>query len=206
MKTRPALFVLGMIVFFGAVLSPLDTESAQHFPAHMIQHMIIVLLAGPLIAGSGLVASRPKFLRSLVVVGLLHAIALWVWHLPTLYDAAMESDPLHVLEHLSFLGTAVIFWGAVLDAAVDRFKRIGLVFGTMLQSGALGVVIAFASNPLYEWHVENTPTGPLGSSMVLQEQQAAGAIMWVPPGVVYLAVMVALLAQALTAFDAAEQP
>ena len=206
MTQRPALFVLGMIVVLSAVLSPLDTEAAQHFPAHMIQHMILVLIAGPLLAGSHLVDVRVTVLRSVLVVGVLHAVALWAWHLPALYDAAMENTPLHMLEHLSFLITAVLFWSVVFDAGIDRFKRLALVFATMLQSGALGVVIAFASAPLYEWHIDNTPSGPLGSSMVLSEQQAAGAIMWIPPGVVYLAVMIALLAKALSALDAAEQP
>ena len=183
MKQRPALFVLGMIVLFAAVLSPLDTESAQHFPAHMIQHMILVFVAGPLLAGSRMLDPQVRILRSIVFVGIAHAIALWVWHLPALYDAAMENALLHMAEHLFFIVTAVMFWNVVLDARVERLKRVALVFGTMLQSAALGVVIAFASEPLYEWHVEHTPTGPLGSSMVLSEQQAAGAIMWIPPGV-----------------------
>ena len=205
MKTRPSLFVLGTIVVLGAVLSPLDVESAEHFPAHMIQHMIVVLVAGPLIAGSCMVYPRIRVLRSILFVGILHAVALWVWHLPSLYDAAMENTLLHMLQHLSFLGSAVLFWNVVFDGEIDRFKRVALIFGTMLQSGALGVVIAFASEPLYRWHVEHTPSGPLGASVVLSEQQAAGAIMWIPPGVVYLAVMLALLARALSSFEAAEQ-
>ena len=206
MKTRPALFVLGMIVVFGAVLSPLDVESAEHFPAHMIQHMILVLIAGPLLAGSHLFDPRSRLLRSILFIGILHAVALWLWHLPALYDAAMENTLLHMLEHLFFTVIAIFFWNVVLDVKVDRLKRVALVFGTMLQSAALGVVIAFASQPLYRWHIEHTPSGPLGSSMVLSEQQAAGAIMWIPPGAVYLAVMLGLLARALSAFEAAEQP
>jgi cytochrome c oxidase assembly factor CtaG len=205
MKTRPALFVLGMIVVLAAVLSPLDVESAEHFPAHMIQHMILVLVAGPLLAGSRMADPRLRVLRSILVVGALHAFALWVWHLPALYDAAMENTLLHMLEHVVFLITAVLFWNVVFDVQVDRLKRVALVFGTMLQSGALGVVIAFAAEPLYRWHIEHTPSGPLGTSAVLSEQQAAGAIMWIPPGVVYIAVMLGLLAKALSAFEAAEQ-
>ena len=204
MKQRKGLFVVGVAVVVGAVLPPLDAASARHFPAHMLQHMVLVLVAAPLIAGSGVVAVRNRFLTSVLVVGVLHAAALWMWHLPALYDAAMGNDFLHVAEHGSFLVTGVLFWNVVFTGSLDRFKRIALVFVTMLQSGALGVVIAFASTPLYEWHRAHTPDGPLGSSRVLEEQQMAGAIMWVPPGVIYLAVMVALLAQALSAFEAAE--
>lgn len=205
MTRRPALFVLALLLVVGVVVPPVDHQAALHFPVHMLQHMVLVLVAGPLMSASGVVSSNARILRSILVVGVLHAAALWVWHLPVVYDGAMENDALHVLEHASFLVTAVLFWNVVVDRTIDRFKRIGLVFVTMLQSGALGVVIAFASTPLYAWHVQHTPGGPLGSSRVLAEQQMAGAIMWVPPGVVYLAVMVALLAQALSAFDAAEQ-
>lgn len=195
---RPWMFVLGVAVVVGSVVGPLERLTTLHFPAHMIQHMILVLVAGPLIAGSHIVDPRGRFLRSVLVVGIAHAGALWVWHLPAAYDAAMESAPLHMLEHASFLVSAVLFWIVVLDKAIHRFKRLFLVFGTMLQSGALGALIVFASAPLYEWHEENTPAGPLGSSMAVSEQQTAGAIMWVPPGFVYLTVMIALLARALS--------
>ena len=195
---RPWLFFLGVVVVVAAVLSPLERLSGEFFSAHMVQHMALVLIAGPLIASSRIV-SFPPALRSVGVVAILHATALWAWHLPAPYDAAMENDLLHVLEHLSFLITAVMFWDVALDRAGDRFKRLGLVFVTMLQSGALGAVIAFAASPLYEWHVAHTPGN------VLNDQQLAGVIMWIPPGVVYLAVMVGLLARALAAFDAAEQ-
>jgi putative membrane protein len=121
--------------------------------------------------------------------------------MPVLYDAAMRSDPLHVLEHASFLVTAVLFWSVIFDNEADRFKRVGLVFATMLQSGALGALIAFASEPLYQWHIGRTP----GGYDVLGQQQVAGAIMWIPPGVVYLGVMLGLLWKALTTLDAAEQ-
>lgn len=205
MRRRPVLFAAGVAVVLAAVLSPLEAQAAQHFPAHMIQHMILVLVAAPLIAGSRVVEVRWPFFRSILVVGLLHAAALWAWHLPALYDAAMRSEPLHLLEHAAFLVSAVLFWIVVFDHETHRFKRVALVFGTMLQSGALGAVIAFASAPLYAWHVANTPDGPLATSRVLPEQQAAGAVMWIPPGVVYLAVMLGLLAQALSAFDAAEE-
>ncbi|MBW3595479.1 MAG: cytochrome c oxidase assembly protein [Actinobacteria bacterium] len=209
MTRRPSLFVVGTIVVVAAVLPPLDHASAERFSMHMVQHMIFVLIAAPLLAGSGVVAVRSRLLKSVVFVGLLHAAALWLWHLPVFYDAAMENDVLHVLEHASFLVTAVLFWNVVFDRNLERFTRVGLVFGTMLQSGALGVVIAFASAPLYGWHVENTPrlepAGDGGTTVVLQDQQLAGAIMWIPPGVVYLVVIVVLLARALAAFDTAEQ-
>ena len=195
---RPWIFFAGVVVVLAAVLSPLEELAAEYFSAHMAQHLALVLVAAPLIAVSRVV-SIPSSLRSVALVAVAHAIAMWAWHLPAAYDAAMENPFLHLLEHASFLMTAVLFWDVTLDRAGDRFKRLGLVFATMLQSGALGAVIAFTPTPLYEWHVSH------GSGNVLNDQQLAGVIMWVPPGVVYLAVMVGLLARALSAFDAAEQ-
>jgi len=194
------MFVGGVVVVVAATTGPLDEESARHFSAHMLQHMVLVLVAAPLLAISRVFVPRTKTMTSPALVTVLHAIALWVWHLPAFYDAAMRNQVLHVAEHASFLLTAVLFWMVASAAGIDRFKRVGLVFVTMLQSGALGAVIVFASRPLYATHALDA-----APDRVLADQQLAGAIMWVPPGVVYLAVMLGLLARALSAFDAAEQ-
>ena len=202
MTRRPWLLVAGIAVVLGALVPPVDQEASMNLAVHMVQHMLLILVAAPLIALSHVFAGGPRFLRSVFVVGGLHAIALWAWHMPVLYDVAMRIDALHVIEHLSFLVTAVLFWNVVVEASVDRFKRVGLVFVTMLQSGALGAILAFARSPLYEWHVFHTAR----PSELLADQQLAGAIMWVPPGAIYFAVMLGLLARALSALDAAEQP
>jgi cytochrome c oxidase assembly factor CtaG len=199
-KRRRGLFVLGVVVLLVALLPPVDDGSAKFFWVHMIQHMLMILVAAPLIAGSHVIEIRGRVLRSVLVVGVLHAVALWAWHMPVVYDAAMNSRPLHLLEHASFLVTAVLFWNAVLDRGIDRFMRAGLVFATMLQSAALGALIAFAGAPLYQWHIDHTPDG----YDVLGQQQAAGAIMWIPPGVIYLSIILALVWQALAALEAAQ--
>lgn len=201
MRSRPLLLFGGIAVVLAATLGPLDTASARLFGVHMVQHMVLMFVAGPLIALSGTISLRGRVLRSLVFVGALNAVALWAWHLPALYDAAMTTDLLHVLQHGSFLVAGILFWALVFDERVDRFKRVGLTFVTMLQSGALGALLAFAAEPLYRWHVVHTPPG----TSALAQQQLAGALMWVLPGILYLVVILVLLARALGAFDAAEQ-
>ena len=131
----------------------------------------------------------PRWAGPIAIV-IAHAVALWAWHLPALYDAAIENSLLHALEHLLFLATAMAFWAFVLGRSghLDRLQRVGLVFVTALQSSALGALIAFASEPLYRAHLVNT-----SGLTALEDQQLAGAIMWVPPGVVYLCVMLVLL-------------
>ena len=131
----------------------------------------------------------PRWAGPIAIV-IVHAVALWAWHLPALYDAAIENAYLHALEHLSFLATAMAFWAFVLGRSgdLDRLQRVGLVFVTALQSSALGALIAFASEPLYRAHLAKT-----SGLTALEDQQLAGAVMWIPPGVVYLCVMLVLL-------------
>jgi putative membrane protein len=203
MTIKPVPLVGAGIFALVALGPPLEPLTEELFSAHMVQHMIFVLVVAPLIVASGALGGRvPKALRSSWVAFGAHALAMWAWHLPAFYEAAVESLPLHIVEHLSFLVTAVLFWNVVLDAAVDRFKRVALVFGTALQSGALGVVIAFAGSVIYTSHVASAPDWDLTP---IEDQQLAGAIMWVPPGIVYLVVMLALLARALSGSDAVEQ-
>jgi cytochrome c oxidase assembly factor CtaG len=129
-----------------------------------------------------------------VVVGGLLAIVLWVWHLPAVYEAALMNEALHIAEHLSFLGVAVLFWMLVIGRGPER--RLGyapavlLVLGTSLQSGALGAILTFATTELYPLH----RAGAIAWSMTpLEDQQLAGAIMWIPQGMQYLAAMAVLL-------------
>lgn len=194
MKKR-YLLIAGFVVTLGALLPPLYQLAHALFSAHMVQHLILVLAAAPLLA-----AGAPR-LPALGAIGVwvLHAGALWAWHLPVAYDAALDSDLLHGLEHLSFLVTGVLFWGFVLRRDVSSLERVGLVFATALQSSALGALLAFASRPLYASHLGRTSDWRMSA---LEDQQLAGAIMWVPPGVVYLVVMLVLLYKWFTHMDA----
>ena len=201
MTRRPMLGLIGIAVFVASVLPPFDDAAARLFAVHMIQHMVMILVAAPMIAASQLFPIRTRLLRSAIAVVVLQAVVLWAWHMPVIYDAAMRSQTLHILEHISFVVTGVLFWNFVLDRAIDPLKRVAVVFVTMLHSAALGALIAFASRSLYEWHDVHTPAG----YDVLGQQQAAGAIMWIPPGVIYLAVMLALLWRLMSIPDTAEQ-
>jgi putative membrane protein len=207
---------LGAVVI--ALLSPLHALGETLFSAHMVQHLVLVLGAAPLlVAGApalpmiqgvprGLrralrtlphapaMAPLRRALRNGLVVGGLNALAMWAWHLPALYEAGLSGPSLHALEHASFIGTAVLFWILVMRAGARRYPTggtaIALVFVTALQSSALGALLAFASRPLYGVHAE----GALAWGMTpLADQRLAGLLMWVPAGIVYIAAMAALL-------------
>ena len=194
-------FVAGVVVALAAVFSPLEEMATELFAAHMVQHLILVFVVPPLLVAGWPSARRvPVVLTVPLVVLVLHATAMWVWHLPVLYDAAIANDLVHVLEHGSFVLTGLLFWGVVAGRfrTLDRLPRVGLVFGIALASGALGALLAFASAPLYDSHLGTTQEWGLTA---LEDQQLAGGIMWVPPGVVYLVVMLVLLARWLNAMD-----
>ncbi len=227
-RRRAGSFYAGLVVF-GVALSPaLDSLASQRFAAHMVQHLLLILVVGSLVTagrpGKVLLGALPpgarrplrhaalaRPLRALisaaqhpVVVWVLGAGVLWAWHLPALYQLALTDDRVHAIEHASFLATAALFWAFILGAGrrrhpLGRPVALALTFATALQSGALGALLAFATEPLYPLHA----AGAASAGVVpIEDQQLAGVLMWVPPGLVYLAVMVTLLVRWFAELDA----
>jgi cytochrome c oxidase assembly factor CtaG len=116
----------------------------------------------------------------------LHAAAIWLWHAPLLYQATLRSELVHTAQHVSFLGTGLLFWWAMLygrEGRIGRPDAVIYLFTTAMHTSLLGVLIAFSSRlwyPLYQ-----ATTMPWGLTP-LEDQQLAGIIMWVPAGVAYL--------------------
>jgi putative membrane protein len=225
-RGRQALaFGGGMVALAIALVSPLDALSDSLLAAHMVQHVLLIVVAAPLLAvaapsvalGLGLPASWRRALRGLarrpgvreagramtnpLLVLMMHVLAVWAWHVPSLFDAAVENPSLHAVEHLSFLGTALLFWWLVTQPGSRRRLARGadvlLVFAAMLQSGALGALFTFAPSPLYRDYVH----APIWGLSALQDQQIAGLIMWIPAGAVYLAMASALFVAWLRAME-----
>ncbi|MGH2820741.1 MAG: cytochrome c oxidase assembly protein [Actinomycetota bacterium] len=213
-RRRVVAFYAGLVVGTASITSPLGALSETLFSAHMIQHLLLMLLAAPLLVygapatvvpmalprGPRVALHRPawgirrarRILCSALVVGTLYAAAMWAWHLPALYEWALRNEGAHTFEHAAFLSAAALFWWAVLEPS----RRIGfgaallLTFATMLQSAALGALLTLASQPLYDAHAAGAEAWGL---TLLQDQQLAGALMWVPPGIVYVSTMAVLL-------------
>jgi len=209
-----ALVALGL-----ALLSPLDALSSALASAHMVQHLLLLLAAAPLLAlsapssailrGSPLAVRRASgrwrrrlrlthgnlgVLRHPAAVWLLSVGVLWFWHAAAPYDAALDSEPLHLLEHASFLVTAVLFWHVVVGvrgtARVSNGLGVLLVFAMAMQSVFLSVLLTFARTPWYSGYAATT--APWGLDP-LTDQQLAGVLMWIPAGGIYLVVALALL-------------
>jgi putative membrane protein len=210
---QAAAFAAGLATVAIALCSPLDTLAHGLFVAHMAQHMLLVMVAAPLLVlgAPGLplaVALAPDWRRRLgrlrhrpavraardlltrpLVAWAIHVGTLWAWHLPGPYQAALASDAVHAAEHASFLGTAVLFWWVVLSRAGRHRLAPGFavlyLFAAALQGSALGALLTLAPAPLYPLQAAAAP--PWGPAP-LADQQLAGLVMWVPADLIYLGV------------------
>jgi cytochrome c oxidase assembly factor CtaG len=209
-----ALVALGL-----ALLSPLDALSGALASAHMVQHLLLLLVAAPLLALSapasailrgsplalrrasgrwrrrlGLTHGNVGVLRHPAAAWLLSVGVIWFWHAAAPYDATLDNQLLHVLEHASFLVTAVLFWQVVVGVrgAVRVSGGLGvlLVFAMAMQSVFLSVLLTFARTPWYSGYAATT--APWGLDPIT-DQRLAGVIMWIPAGGIYLVVALALL-------------
>ncbi len=215
-----ACFASGAILLVIALLSPLEALSSALLSAHMVQHILLIAIAPPLLVlGKPEVAwlwalpvhwrrgvARHGPLRSLLAIlspcarpipaALIHMATLWVWHSPMLFDAAVASDRLHWLEHVMFFGTALLFWRAVIKAHSGREAAAAALiasFITLLQSGLLSALLSFAREALY--HAPDTMDWGLTA---LEDQQLAGAIMSLPMCAIYLAAGLIMALRLLT--------
>jgi hypothetical protein len=137
------------------------------------------------LTGLGETLSRPS------AAAVLHGLALWLWHAPAPFNAAVASYTVHALEHSAFLGTALLFWRAILDGRSSRRAgpALGASFATLIHSALLGALITMAPYPLYSWYRGGAEVWGLSA---LEDQQLAGLLMWVPMGIVYLAACLVL--------------
>ena len=202
-------FFLGLLAIVVALVSPLDALSESLFSAHMIEHELLMIVAAPLLVlGRPLavwVCAIPESWRReiggffhrpawrgpwLVFTGawcawVLHALALWLWHVPAFFEAALENDAVHAFQHICFLGTALVFWWSVLGGAARRARGIALlsIFTTMVHTSILGALLTLSNTVWYRSYAVSSPTWGLTG---LEDQQLGGIIMWVPASLVYV--------------------
>ncbi len=201
----------GLSVLALALLSPLDRASDVLFSAHMAQHELLMLVAAPLIvlgrpmaavawslprrwrvkvaraARSPRVASLWRILTAPLVALVLHAATRWLWHVPSLFDAALADERVHAFQHLTFFATATLFWWTLIHG---RYGRVGygvaavFVFLTMLHTGLLAALLGLGDHPLYAHGGRSLAFG----IDPVEDQQRAGLVMWIPAGVLMMGI------------------
>lgn len=203
-------FAAGWASLFFALVSPIHRLGDALFSAHMFQHEILLLIAAPLVAascpsvtllyavpqskrrpvGSWIATVEGSVLFSMIFAPLgaflIHAAALWIWHIPFLYQATLDSDLIHALQHLSFFLSGVLFWSALFGAGRSTMSYgagVLYVFGTAAHCSALGALLTFSTVIWYPIYSDRTQ---LWNLTALQDQQLGGLLMWVPSGVVFM--------------------
>lgn len=208
---RSLAFVGALLALVVALISPLDALSGALFSAHMAQHLILMLIAAPLLTLSdyplALLWALPRrsaqalgrgwnramvlhrvwqIMKSPLAAWVLFGVTMWVWHLPALYEAALRDETIHAVEHLSFLLTAVLFWWVLLDPSRPKYVHYGMaipyLFTTALHSGILGALLTFSGLPWYPFYAQSVTAWGLSP---LQDQQLAGLVMWLPGGALF---------------------
>jgi cytochrome c oxidase assembly factor CtaG len=193
-----------------ALVSPIHPLGEALFSAHMVQHEILMLISAPL-----LVLSRPLvtflwalplswrkalgrwskktpvaaswlFLTAPLTAWLVHAVAIWAWHAPYLFQLTLRSDLAHSAQHLSFFLSGLLFWWAVFFAHGRKAYGAGFlyVFTTAIHTGILGALLTFSP---HVWYPAYNGTTRAWGLTPLEDQQVGGLIMWVPASLFYLA-------------------
>lgn len=175
-RDKAGLAAVGVLAI--AFVSPLCALSAALFSARVVHHILLVAVAAPLLA----MAFPTRGRAGIAVPFVASTAVLWAWHLPAAYDAALTSVSLYWIMQLSLLGSALMFWRAVLAEGRSPLDRLAFVVAAFAQMGLLGALLTFAPGPLYAAH----GVAPLAWGLTpLQDQALGGVIMWVPAGIPY---------------------
>ncbi len=218
-------FIAAWLTLFVALVSPLHPWGSMLFSAHMAQHELLMLVAAPL-----LVLARPmppmlyampttiahrlgwlsnrrwwssawRIISLPMVAWLIHALVLWAWHAPELFQATQHSEWIHAAQHTSFLVAAVLFWWSLVHARrgpAAYGAAILYLFTTALHSGLLGALLTFARTTWYPVYEGRTQAWGLTT---VQDQALGGLIMWVPACTIYILAALALFASWLRESD-----
>jgi len=194
-------FHVGTLVGLIVLISPLDELGDEYlFSAHMIQHLLLMFVTAPLwLVGTPgwlvdlmIPARLRKFVERLTRSGLAYAVfvsVMTIWHIPALYALAFASEGIHIFEHLTFIGAALIGWWPILvahnsvAAPLSPPARLLYLFLLAIPMTALAAILTFSSMPLYSFYVQAPHVFGLN---VMDDQRLGGLLMWLPTHMVLL--------------------
>lgn len=214
---RPVSYMSGLLVIGVALMSPLDVLVQQLFFMHMIQHLLLIMIAPVLLLlpnpmpfllwglpprarlTAGEILNRVIHKESTtgrVLRKLTGPLAVWFimiafivgWHDPAMYNAALRSEIVHDLEHVTMFVAGMLFWWTVTGAGprlhknLSRPAKIAFVIAAVPPNMALGAALAFSQQPIYTYY-SDMPR--LWGITVLDDQRISGIIMWIPGSMMY---------------------
>jgi cytochrome c oxidase assembly factor CtaG len=209
---RLVLFLSGLVAVLIALVSPVDRLGEQLMFMHMVQHVLLLDLA-PILLILGLtkvllrpatrrvhaVEQRAGWLAHPAFAVILYVAVMWVWHIPAMYDLALQHSGIHVLEHLCFVAAGTLYWWHLLSPIRSRMRLggmgpIGYMVSTKLFVGLLGIGLAFAPTSLYAFYSHLPHYWGLSPT---EDQNMAGLVMALEQSVVMGVALVVLFVQML---------
>jgi cytochrome c oxidase assembly factor CtaG len=217
---RLLCFLAGVLALVVALLSPVDRLGEQLFVMHMTQHLLLLDIAPILlILGLTRVMLRPAtkrlqrvehaagFLAGPIFAVCFYVAAMWVWHIPAMYDLALKHPQVHVLEHTCFITAGLLYWWHLLAPIPSRLRLTGMgpvmyMLSTKLAVGLLGIAITFAPHSLYDFYDDQPHYW--GMSPVT-DQQVGGALMALEQSIIMGIALAWLFVRALAESDRADE-
>jgi putative membrane protein len=154
--------VVGAAAAFIAALA-LESRAESSFAIHMVQHLILIVVVAPLLV----IAIRPRRRVPMLVTWLAFGVVMWVTHLTSLYDTALDHALTHALEHLVFVGAGFLFWMPLVTGDRPYPLRLAYLALALPQQAFLALAIYSSSSPIYEHYSS------------LDDQKAGAIVMWV---------------------------
>jgi putative membrane protein len=199
--TQQIAFHAGTLIGLIALVSPLDKLGDEYlFSAHMVQHLLLMFFTAPLwlsgVPGWLVEHMIPKPLLHLAGKIMAPAIALlafvgvmWLWHVPALYNLAQNREGIHIFEHLTFIGGALIGWWPIAGPSTRILPkpssplRMIYIFLVTMACTALAALMTFSTSPVYPFYVE---APRLFGLTAIEDQHLGGLLMWLPTHMILL--------------------
>jgi len=198
---RQLLFHTGTFLAIFALMSPLDALGDEYlFSAHMVQHLLLVFGTSPLwllgippellerISGQNVIATI-RWMTRPTITFLVFVGVLYLWHIPFFYGLALDYEIVHVVEHLSFIGAAILGWWPIAAPETDQLPKLdvpaGMIYLFLLAIPCTGIaaVFTFAKSPIYDFYLDAPRIARLS---VVQDLNLGGLFMWLPTHMVIL--------------------
>ena len=219
MTGQTIAFLSGVLIMFLALVSPLDELGDSYlFSAHMVQHLCLTILGPPLlllgtpewmvkpVLQNKVIFKVAKVLTYPVVAFVLYNADFWLWHAPPLYNATLENQTIHILEHLTFIVFGLLYWWPIFSPSKDLPRltfggQIFYLFVSGMPSVLLGAGLTF-SPPLYAPYIAAPRIWGISAAT---DQQLGGLIMWVPVSIFYIVIMSVLFIRWMLQQEAEQQ-
>jgi len=213
-------FLLGVNVIFWSLFSPLDRLADDYlFSAHMVLHLFLSFAGAPLMVlgipgwliapllRNRVILKVAQFFTMPILTGVLFNVNLWFWHAPPIYNAMVVNLPLHIVSHLSFVITGVLFWWPILSPMQEILpplsigKKIAYLFFSDMPMVLLGAGLTFMP-PLYDRYIHAPRVWGLSPAT---DQQLAGLLMWIPGSIFFIVIVSILFLQWMQGQDAKQR-